>query len=209
MRSRTGTSGRYSALGSAVAIAHLVTKILPPGSHQVRAESTSPVRPSWLPPPAGGFRHSDFCANPPPPARYCVGDVAGEHRLRAGPLVRGARHEQGRASRRTPAAGREHMRPRDRMDRGPEPRRRAHGGVIESWRQWLENFDEWGYELEEVRDCGDRVLATIREEGRGSASGATVSARNYIVMTFRDGKILRYQEFYDQGMALEAAGLRE
>jgi ketosteroid isomerase-like protein len=81
--------------------------------------------------------------------------------------------------------------------------------VIESWRQWLENFDEWGYEVEEVRDCGDRVLATIREEARGSASGATVSARNYIVMTFRDGKILRYQEFYDQGMALEAAGLRE
>jgi len=28
-------------------------------------------------------------------------------------------------------------------------------------------------------------------------------------MTFRDGKILRYQEFYDQGMALEAAGLSE
>src|SRR6476660_1046401 len=86
---------------------------------------------------------------------------------------------------------------------------RGHEGVIESWRQWLENFDGWGYEVEEVRDRGDRVFATIREEGRGSASWATVSARNYIVMTFRDGKILRYQEFYDQGMALEAAGLSE
>src|SRR5881394_4084039 len=53
MRSRTGRSGRYSALGSAVAIAHLVTKILPPGSHQVRAESTSPFAPFWPPPPAG------------------------------------------------------------------------------------------------------------------------------------------------------------
>jgi ketosteroid isomerase-like protein len=74
---------------------------------------------------------------------------------------------------------------------------RGHDGVIESWRQWLENFDEWGYELEQVRDCGDRVLATVREEGRGRASGATVSARNYLVMTFRDSKILRYQEFYD------------
>ena len=86
---------------------------------------------------------------------------------------------------------------------------RGHDGVIESFRQWLENFDEWGWELEEVRDCGDRVLATMREEGRGRASGATVSARNYIVMTFRDGKLLRYQEFYDHGMALEAAGLEE
>jgi ketosteroid isomerase-like protein len=83
---------------------------------------------------------------------------------------------------------------------------RGHQGVIESWRQWLENFDEYGGELEEVRDCGDSVLATMREEGRGRASGATVSARNYIVLTFRDGKILRYQEFYDEAAALEAAG---
>ena len=86
---------------------------------------------------------------------------------------------------------------------------RGHEGVIKSWRQWLENFDEYGSELEEVRDCGDRVLATVSEEGRGAGSGATVSARNYIVMTFRDGKVLRYQEFYDQRMALEAAGLTE
>jgi ketosteroid isomerase-like protein len=83
---------------------------------------------------------------------------------------------------------------------------RGHEGVIASWRQWLENFDEYGGELEEVRDCGDSVLATMREEGRGRASGATVSARNYIVMTFRDGKILRYQEFYDEAATLEAAG---
>jgi ketosteroid isomerase-like protein len=29
------------------------------------------------------------------------------------------------------------------------------------------------------------------------------------VMTFRAGKILRYQEFYDERLALEAAGRRE
>ena len=28
-----------------------------------------------------------------------------------------------------------------------------------------------GRDLEEVRDCGDRVLATVREEGRGRSSG--------------------------------------
>jgi hypothetical protein len=53
------------------------------------------------------------------------------------------------------------------------------------------------------------VLVTMREEGRGRASGATVSARVYMVMTFREGKILRYQEFYDERLALEAAGWRE
>jgi ketosteroid isomerase-like protein len=49
----------------------------------------------------------------------------------------------------------------------------------------------------------------MREQGRGQASGATVSARVYMVMTFRDSKILRYQEFYDERLALEAAGLRD
>jgi ketosteroid isomerase-like protein len=86
---------------------------------------------------------------------------------------------------------------------------RGHEGVLDSWTQWLEGFEEYGGELEEVRDCGDSVLVTMREEGRGRASGATVSARVYIVMTFRAGKILRYQEFYDERLALEAAGRRE
>jgi ketosteroid isomerase-like protein len=85
----------------------------------------------------------------------------------------------------------------------------GHEGVIDSWTQWLDGFEEHGGELEAVRDCGDRVFATVREEGRGRVSGATVSARLYLVMTFRDGKILRYQEFYDEAAALEAAGLSD
>ena len=85
----------------------------------------------------------------------------------------------------------------------------GHEGVLESWTQWLEGFEEWGWKLEDIRDCGDRVLATVREEGRGQVSGASVSARLYMVMTFREGKVLRYEEFYDEAAALEAAGLRE
>src|SRR3954470_20144736 len=58
-------------------------------------------------------------------------------------------------------------------------------------------------------DGGDSVLAVAREHGRGSRSGATVSARIFIVVTFRSGKVLRYREFYDEAAALEAAGLRD
>ena len=36
-----------------------------------------------------------------------------------------------------------------------------------------------------------------------------VSQRVYTVYTFRDGKIARYQEFYEERDALQAAGLRE
>ena len=84
---------------------------------------------------------------------------------------------------------------------------RGHEGVRESWERWLENFDEWGFEIERIRDHGNRVLVVSEEHGRGSGSEAEVSARNYMVLTFRAGKILRYEEFYDEAQALEVAGL--
>jgi ketosteroid isomerase-like protein len=86
---------------------------------------------------------------------------------------------------------------------------RGHEGVRESWERWLENFDEWGFEVERMVDCGDKVLVYAREEGRGSLSGGTVSQRNYIVYTFRGGKVARYEEFYEEQDAIEAAGLSE
>ena len=84
---------------------------------------------------------------------------------------------------------------------------RGHEGVRESWERWLENFDEWGFEIERISEHGNRVLVVSAEHGRGSGSEAEVSARNYMVLTFRAGKILRYEEFYDEAQALEAAGL--
>jgi ketosteroid isomerase-like protein len=86
---------------------------------------------------------------------------------------------------------------------------RGHQGVLESWERWLENFDEWDFELERISDHGHRVLVVALEHGRGSVSEAEVSARNYMVFSFRAGKILRYQEFYDEAQALEAVGLSE
>jgi ketosteroid isomerase-like protein len=84
---------------------------------------------------------------------------------------------------------------------------RGHAGVRESWERWLEQWEEYGYEAERFIDCGDDVLVVAREKGRGATSGATVSARIYSVITLRDGKILRYREFYDEEAAFEAAGL--
>jgi ketosteroid isomerase-like protein len=83
---------------------------------------------------------------------------------------------------------------------------RGHEGVRESFERWLENFEEYDVEVEQISDYGDRVLVAAVERGRGSASGAPVSSRIYTVCTFRADKILRYQEFYDEQQALEAAG---
>jgi len=86
---------------------------------------------------------------------------------------------------------------------------RGHDGVRESFEHWLENFEEYGFELERMVDCGDKVLVYAREEGRGTLSAGTISQRIYSVYAFRDGKIARYQEFYEERDALEAAGLSE
>jgi ketosteroid isomerase-like protein len=84
---------------------------------------------------------------------------------------------------------------------------RGHDGVLESWQSWLDGFDQYGAELDRIIDAGDRVFVSAREEGRGAISGVTVGDAIYQVLTFRDGKLLRYQEFYDEADAREAAGL--
>jgi ketosteroid isomerase-like protein len=81
---------------------------------------------------------------------------------------------------------------------------RGHDGICESWRAWLTQWDEYGFELSGLEDHGDHVFAVVHEEARGVSSGAVVSADNYMVMTFREGKIARYQEFHDEGAARAA-----
>ena len=83
---------------------------------------------------------------------------------------------------------------------------RGHEGICESFRRWFDQWDEYGFEVIRVEDHGEHVLAIAREEGRGRSSGATVSADNHMVLTFREGKIARYQEFYDEQQARAAAG---
>lgn len=86
---------------------------------------------------------------------------------------------------------------------------RGHSGVRESFERWLDQWEEYGAEAERFVDHGDNVLVVAREHGRGERSGATVSARLFVVVTFRGGKISRYREFYDEAAAFEAAGQEE
>ena len=84
---------------------------------------------------------------------------------------------------------------------------RGHEGVRESFVRWLEQWDQYAMTFESFVDCGDDVLVVAREHARGALSGATVSSAIFLVVTIRDGKILRYREFYDEQVAREAAGL--
>jgi ketosteroid isomerase-like protein len=84
---------------------------------------------------------------------------------------------------------------------------RGHAGVLRSFEHWLEGFEEYGVAFESARDCGDTVYVVAREQARGAASGATVTASIYQLVTMRDGKIVLFREFYDEQAALVAAGL--
>jgi ketosteroid isomerase-like protein len=74
---------------------------------------------------------------------------------------------------------------------------------------WTGPFDEWGYEVGEVIDAGDSVVAQIHQWGRGKGSGAGVESRFWQAWTISDGKIVRATHHSEKAEALEAAGLPE
>jgi ketosteroid isomerase-like protein len=75
--------------------------------------------------------------------------------------------------------------------------------------RWADGVERRKLVAEELRDAGDRVLLTIRFQGRGRSSGVEVSSRFYELFTVRDLRIIRWEEFTDRLPALEAAGLSE
>jgi ketosteroid isomerase-like protein len=87
---------------------------------------------------------------------------------------------------------------------------RGREGVREALERWLESFDDYRFEIQRIVDCGgDDVLVVGLEVARGASSGAEVRSVNHELVTIREGMIVRFREFYDEGEALEAAGLSE
>jgi ketosteroid isomerase-like protein len=100
----------------------------------------------------------------------------------------------------------------DVVTRGPEgwPERVQHGK--DAVRSFLEGYAETvGHDtvIEELRDAGDRVVVRTRAHLSGDQSGIEGDLQVSHVMTFRNGKIVLMEYFWDHQEALEAAGLRE
>lgn len=84
--------------------------------------------------------------------------------------------------------------------RGPEAIWGAYADFIEAWA--VEAF-----ELGEVIEAGpNRVIANVRRQARGRASGVDLVFDYWLVSTFRNGKVIRAEWFADRAEALEAAG---
>jgi ketosteroid isomerase-like protein len=83
-------------------------------------------------------------------------------------------------------------------------------GLRECWLDWLAPWESYRAEVEEFRDCGDRVLILTRDFGRRRGMNREVDLHGCSVWTVREGRIARAEFFAaDMAGAFEAAGLRE
>jgi ketosteroid isomerase-like protein len=74
-------------------------------------------------------------------------------------------------------------------------------GLIE---EWIAPFDRFTTVLEEVIDAGNRVIVRHRMCGKGRESGVDVDMTVSQVVTVRDGKVIRMDDFWTREEALEA-----
>ena len=86
---------------------------------------------------------------------------------------------------------------------------RGHKGVRNALATWVGTWDDYHFELRELIDAGDQVLASGWQRGRGKGSGVEVSEEIISVWTLGAGKVVRQRMFRDRSQALEAAGLSE
>jgi len=85
---------------------------------------------------------------------------------------------------------------------------RGYEGFRRAWQAWLEAFEDLRLEPEEVVDIGDgRLLVGLRTIGRGTGSGVPAEQYGFTIYSFRAGRILEHQFFFDRDQAEEAAGL--
>jgi ketosteroid isomerase-like protein len=86
---------------------------------------------------------------------------------------------------------------------------RGHAGVRKMLRDLYEAFSEFQVEFSEIRDLGDRVVATGRWITRGEESGVEITPPLASVVDFENGKAIRVRSYLDPEQALADAGLRE
>jgi ketosteroid isomerase-like protein len=94
-------------------------------------------------------------------------------------------------------------------DRWPEGRAyRGHGGMRQLVAAFSENFDGWAYELEDIRDADNRVVALTYMTGRIKNSRQSVSqSLGVVVSDFRGATFGEVRVFPTWHQALVVGGL--
>jgi ketosteroid isomerase-like protein len=82
-------------------------------------------------------------------------------------------------------------------------------GVMKFFDLIHESFEPVRQVPERFIDCGDRVLVFLRSEARARTTGLELNEEWAHLLTARDGKAVRVQQFRNRDEALEAAGPSE
>ena len=86
---------------------------------------------------------------------------------------------------------------------------RGRDGAIEFMRRWIEDFDDWTFEVEEMVDAPpDKVVAVMTQRGTGKGSGVPVELRHGAIYELEAGRIVRARLYIDPEEPFRAAGLR-
>jgi ketosteroid isomerase-like protein len=80
-------------------------------------------------------------------------------------------------------------------------------GAMRIRSHWLDAWDEYRSEIEDVVAEGENVVVSLHVIGRGRASSVPVDVRIHFQFKVRDGRIVYTYEHLDKGAALKAAGL--
>jgi ketosteroid isomerase-like protein len=79
--------------------------------------------------------------------------------------------------------------------------------VIEFFRDWVEPWEDLHIDWQIEQGAPDRALAIIDMRGRGRGSGVPTEMRFSQLWSFRDGRPVRMEMFWDLDEARRAAGL--
>jgi ketosteroid isomerase-like protein len=82
-------------------------------------------------------------------------------------------------------------------------------GLRAGWLDWLEPWESYRVEIEDVIDAGDDVVVLPRDYGRRAGMAVEVSVIGAAVWTVREGKVARVAFYLNRSEALEAVGLSE
>ncbi|MGI8512553.1 MAG: nuclear transport factor 2 family protein [Solirubrobacteraceae bacterium] len=87
---------------------------------------------------------------------------------------------------------------------------RGHAGVRAVTSVWTDNFDDFEFEVSELREVGDKVVMLGATVGRIQGSGVPIrQPLGAVYSDFRDGQVGEGRNFLTWQQALEAVGLSE
>jgi ketosteroid isomerase-like protein len=85
---------------------------------------------------------------------------------------------------------------------------RGHDALRHYYEDWIDTLADLRAEVEEILfEAEDRVAVTVRNSGRGRASGAAAEGRYHVACVVRAGRIVAGREYATREQALEGVRL--